>query len=139
MLKMNAEWYEACSYTESGSTRLTGFNSSYVGFVQVCREEYWATISYKDEGKWTRKNSMVVCRELGFHGTTRIFSQTGYKNTSANLVMAGSCMYNVLIEICIHHSIQLHGDPYNVPCNTKLQPIIKFPPGTQAIHVEQFQ
>ena len=82
----------------------------------MCREEYWATISYQDEGKWTRKNSMVVCRELGFHGTTRIFSQTGYKNTSANLVMDGSCMYNVLIEICIHHSIQLHGDPYKVPC-----------------------
>jgi hypothetical protein len=69
--------YEICSLSESGSARLVGFNSSYVGYVEVCREGYWTALFYSED-QWTLKNSMVACRELGFYATTRIFSQAGY-------------------------------------------------------------
>lgn len=67
-LTINTIAHQACSLSQSGSARLAGFNSSYVGFVQVCKRGYWAAISYQEEQEWTRKNSIVACRELGFQG-----------------------------------------------------------------------
>ena len=50
-------------------------DSSHIGFVQVCKDEHWITISVDEEDEWTRKNSLVVCKELGFQGATRIFNE----------------------------------------------------------------
>ena len=69
--------HERCLQSENGSARLMGFNSSFVGFLQVCDNGHWIPITSKDEQEWTQKNSIVVCRELGFHGALRMFSQDG--------------------------------------------------------------
>lgn len=63
---------ESCSYSQSGYARLAGFNSSYVGFIQVCKEGYWTAISFEEEEKWTRKNAGVACKELGFQGAVGV-------------------------------------------------------------------
>lgn len=67
----------ACLQSLSGSIRLFGFNSSYSGYVQVCKGGYWTAISYEEENEWTRKNSIVTCRELGFQGTVGILNRDG--------------------------------------------------------------
>ena len=59
--------------------RLFGLNSSHVGYLQVCKEGQWTGIAYQDkEGDWTRKNSIVVCQELGFQGALTILNGDGY-------------------------------------------------------------
>lgn len=61
-----------CSPSQSGSARLAGFNSSYVGFIQVCKGGDWTALSFEEEGEWTKKNSIVACKELGFKGSVGI-------------------------------------------------------------------
>jgi hypothetical protein len=51
---------------------LAGYNSSYIGIIQVCREGYWTTISFEKDEEWTKKNSFVACKELGFEGAVGI-------------------------------------------------------------------
>lgn len=58
---------------------------------------------------------MVACRELGFHGTTRIFSQTGYEIASSNSVIniysnAIDALITRTLFYCGQHSIQLYSD-----------------------------
>ena len=68
---------EVCLQRESGSIRLAGLNSSYVGYVQVCKTGYWTSIAYEAEEHWSKKNAIVACRELGFQGTTGISNKDG--------------------------------------------------------------
>lgn len=56
------------------SVRLVGLNSSVVGYLEVCRDEYWEAVMLEEEHEWTHKNSIVVCRELGFGGTVEAIS-----------------------------------------------------------------
>ena len=65
---------EACSESEIGAARLTGLNSSFVGYVQICKNGHWRAVSFEGE-EWTKKNAVVTCRELGFQGVIKILSQ----------------------------------------------------------------
>ena len=51
------------SYSHLASVRLAGFNSSMVGYLEVCRDGGWKTVT---SGEWGRKEATVVCKELGF-------------------------------------------------------------------------
>ena len=69
---------EKCLLSEIGEVRLAGLNSSYIGYVQICKDGFWASVSYEDEEEWTKKNSIVTCKELGFLGSVRIMNKEGY-------------------------------------------------------------
>ena len=66
------DFVEKCVPSKNGLVRLSGLNSSFIGYVQTCKDGYWTSISHEDDEEWTKKNSIVVCRELGYHGTVRI-------------------------------------------------------------------
>lgn len=66
---------ERCLPSKTGLVRLSGLNSSSIGYVETCKDGYWTSISYKDDEEWTTKNSIVVCKELGFLGAVRITVQ----------------------------------------------------------------
>ena len=53
-------------------------SSSFVGYVQTCRNGFWKPVSYEDEDEWTKKNSIVTCKELGFIDAVRIVNKEGY-------------------------------------------------------------
>ena len=69
--------YEVCSHSQSNLARLAGFNSSYVGYLQVCKEGFWTSIMFEEEQEWTKKNSIVACKELGFEGAVGIIARDG--------------------------------------------------------------
>ena len=69
--------YESCFRSEGGQSRLTGFNSSYIGYVQVCKDGEWTPVSFDDEKEWTRKNSVVACKDLGFIAAVMLMPQEG--------------------------------------------------------------
>ncbi|XP_064382565.1 neurotrypsin-like [Halichondria panicea] len=52
-------------YSHLASVRLAGFNSSMVGYLEVCRDGGWRTVTVTS-GEWGRKEATVVCKELGF-------------------------------------------------------------------------
>ena len=68
-----ADWHsgrELCrsqliSYGHFAHIRLVGFNSSLVGYLEICRDGAWKTVTTND-GEWGRKEATVVCRELGY-------------------------------------------------------------------------
>lgn len=67
--------FEVCSQKDKGSVRLTGLNSSFVGYVQVCRNGHWTAVSFEAEEEWTKKNSIVTCKELGFIGAIIVMNK----------------------------------------------------------------
>lgn len=58
--------------SKTGLVRLAGLNSSFIGYAQTCTDGYWTSISYGDDAEWTSKNSVVMCRELGYLDAVRI-------------------------------------------------------------------
>ena len=52
-----------CSESEEGRLRLQGFPLPNIGRVEVCHCRRWGLVC---DGRWTRKESDVVCRQLGY-------------------------------------------------------------------------
>ena len=57
--------------------RLVGFNSTLVGYVDVCKNETWMRLLTAMDS-WTHKNSIVVCQQLGHLGALRLRDQSRY-------------------------------------------------------------
>ncbi len=68
---------ETCEQRETGNTRITGLNSSYIGYLEICRDSLWVPVSYDEEKEWTSKSATVACRELGFIGSLHIMNYEG--------------------------------------------------------------
>lgn len=54
-------------YNHFASVRLTGLNSSVVGYLEVCDKanREWRSVTVVSK-EWGRKEATVVCGELGF-------------------------------------------------------------------------
>ena len=60
-----------------GGVRLTGFNSTLAGYVEICKNETWLRL-LTDTDSWTHKNSIVVCRQLGYLDALWLFDKSRY-------------------------------------------------------------
>ena len=56
--------------------RLVGFNSNLGGYLEICRAGEWKNVSVVP-GDWGRKDSAVVCKELGYLDALAAFNLEG--------------------------------------------------------------
>ena len=56
--------------------RLVGLNSSLGGYLEICRAGEWKNVSIIPGG-WGRKDSAVVCKELGYSDALAVFNLEG--------------------------------------------------------------
>ena len=49
-----------------GLIRLVGFDSARAGVAQVCKDGVWGRVCAGEGYSWSTRNSIVVCRQLGF-------------------------------------------------------------------------
>ena len=57
--------YEQSTCTAEGDLRLRGGNSTHQGRVELCSQGVWGTFT-EDYSFWSRREAMVVCRQLGY-------------------------------------------------------------------------
>lgn len=57
--------------------RLTGFNSTLAGYVEICKNDTWLKL-VTGSNSWTHKDSIVVCQQLGYLGALWLFDKARY-------------------------------------------------------------
>ena len=89
--------------------RLAGGSRYYLGRVEVKINGEWGMIC---GDRWTMKNAMVVCRELGLGYASRNYSHALFKINGRTLMSGTTCLgqENSLDE-CLRHSLN------NVSCS----------------------
>ena len=89
--------------------RLAGGSRNYLGRVEVKINGEWGMIC---GDRWTMKNTMVVCRELGLGYASRNFSHALFKINGRTLMSGTTCLgHEDSLDECLRHSLN------NVSCS----------------------
>ena len=91
---------ESAGNDGSHQLRLVGLNSTMAGHVEVCTSEgVWSKLLISDVGLWSRKNSIVVCSELGYLNALHV---TNFNERYAVDLVEHSLIYMHFTMVCIN-------------------------------------
>lgn len=65
---------------DTGSLRLVGFETASIGSLEVCEGGVWGSVCASMDGlagSWSRRNSVVACRQLGFEDAVGLRAKEG--------------------------------------------------------------
>ena len=69
--------------------RLTGYNATFAGRVEVFSQGVWGRVSTHDSyAPWRKKEAEVVCRQLGFPGVITALSYSAFGEGPGPILMS---------------------------------------------------